>query len=212
MLLQKATAMRALLESELADPAVTTRCRLSRLHGKSIHYGSTAVQILSFAPTVSQAINGTEDTAAIMIDRTPRDETPSQLLYDAELALSRRAACALRLPMYTLVDYMPRGVPRWPLVASPLYGAFMEGCLGNLEVLVIKRPWLGRLCPHLAAAAMPGQSQGEALQPALQGGAILELGAGFRAQILWSRTKGNKLSQCIKSVLKHILRYFRFFQ
>ena len=137
MLPEKATAMRTLLQSELADP-VTTRRRLSRLCGKSIHYCSAAVQFLSFAaPSLSQAIHCTEDAAAIDCTPALRDESLSRLLYDAKLALSPRAARALRLAIHALADYTPRGIPMWPLIASSLYGAFLDGCLRNLEVLVI---------------------------------------------------------------------------
>jgi hypothetical protein len=123
MLPEKASAALCLMTSELAAHMTSAR-RLARLRGKCIHYGGAAVQFLSFAaPSLSQAIHGTKDAAAIGSTPSMQEETLVQLQYDAAMQLSLRAARAIILAIGALSDFVPRGLPMWPLVAaSSLYG------------------------------------------------------------------------------------------
>jgi hypothetical protein len=87
MLPEKASAALCLMTSELAAHITSAR-RLARLRGKCIHYGGAAVHFLSFAaPSLSQAMHGTEDAAAIGSTPSMREATLGQLQYDAAMQL-----------------------------------------------------------------------------------------------------------------------------
>jgi hypothetical protein len=89
------------------------------------------------AASLSQAIHQTEGGLALTAVPTPREEASRPFQWDSHRRLSARSLAALDFIRRCLEKFGTAGQPLWHVVASSLYGAFLDGRLAGVRVLVI---------------------------------------------------------------------------
>ena len=136
MLHEKLTSMVAAVDDLRSEPDTTCR-HIARVRGKVLHYGCAIAYVAVAAASLSQAIHQTEGGLGLTAVPTPREEASRPFQWDSHRRLSARALEALGFIRWCLERLGTAGQPLWPVVASSLYGAFLDGRLSGVRVLVI---------------------------------------------------------------------------
>ncbi len=119
-----------------SEPSTTCR-HIARVLGKVLHYGCAIAYVAVAAASLSQAIHQKEGGLALTAVPTPREEASLPIQWDSHRRLSDRSLDALDFIKRCLERFGTVGQPLWPLIASSMYGAFLDGRLSGLRVLVI---------------------------------------------------------------------------
>jgi hypothetical protein len=98
-----------------------------------MHYGCAIAYIAVAAASLSQAIHQTEGGLGLTAVPTPREEASRPFQWDSHRRLSARSLVALDLIRRCLEKFGTAGQPLWSLVASSLYGAFLDGRLSGVR-------------------------------------------------------------------------------
>ena len=136
MLPEKLESMMAAVDDLRSEPDTTCR-HIARVRGKVLHYGCAIAYVAVAAASLSQAIHQAEGGLALTAVPTPREEASRPFQWDSHRRLSARSLAALEFIRRCLERLGSAGQPLWPVVASSLYGAFLDGRLAGVRVLVI---------------------------------------------------------------------------
>ena len=136
MLPEKLESMVAAVDALRSE--LDTTCRhIARVRGKVLHYGCAIAYVAVAAASLSQAIHQTAGGMALTPVPTPREEAGQPFQWDSPRRLSARSTAALDFIRSCLEKFGTAGQPLWPVVASSLFGAFLDGRLAGVRVLVI---------------------------------------------------------------------------
>ena len=137
MLPDKLQGLVVSLQQLLACASPTPRL-VSRPRGKLLHYDCALQYLRVPAASLSQFMHGAEVGLGPFAVPSLRDEADAPFEWDRPLGLvSSRARHAIQFALEAISRFGARGQPIWPVVPSSLYGAFLDGRLGHLRVLVI---------------------------------------------------------------------------
>ena len=136
MLPDKLQSMVTVVEDLRSELDSTCR-HIARVRGKVLHYGCAIAYVSVAAASLSQAIHEKEGGMALADVPTPREEAGRAFEWDGHRRLSARTLEALDFIRRCLEKFGTVGQPLWPLVPSSVYGAFLDGRLAGVRVLVI---------------------------------------------------------------------------